>query len=136
MVDTEIQQEAVTFFSWVENVGSSEIIHISGGQKIKDSNDRIMFTAESYVKFNMGILHTADPEAIKILRGFIKKGANITEDREVFNRHVMEPAKQLDRAALLHAQDLEEKARLGEENSRLRAQLEAQASPDVKRKSA
>lgn len=117
-------QESITFYSWIENKGSSQVVQISGGQKSTDGAGRVYNVPLKTVQFNHGILHTDDPEAIAVLRKQAKKGHGITEDHEEYLRHVLPPEQQVARLRAVAEETLKRENELSAENSRLRKQLE------------
>lgn len=114
------QQEAVTFYSWVEGMPSSLSVSVSGGERYKDGvTGKTMVNANKQIRFHKGILHTSDPEVIRVLRSKIARGASMTEDYETYLTHVLPVEDQLKRTA----SQLEAKRT---ELNRLKAEMEAQ----------
>jgi hypothetical protein len=118
------EQEAVTFYCWVGNTPSSQIIHISGGERKVDRGGEIIRTVDKNAQFHNGMFSTTDPEVITILRNMCKPGSGITEDREVFYSATMNKDQQVRRAAAKASQLEGDLAKEKEENSRLRKLLE------------
>lgn len=88
----QAKEGEVTFYSWIHKEPSSLTVRISGGQRVKDANSgAIMALEHKEVRFLMGILHTDDPETIEQLRKLIRNGDTITEDKEVYLRHILKP---------------------------------------------
>lgn len=141
-MQTEVETKPVTFYSWIDSyphaLPSSITIRVSGGQRQKDpTTGAILAMDHKEVHFNMGILHTDDEETIRVIRGLIKKGDTITEDREVYLQKVMKPEDQARRAVRLNSElnaknaelDAEVK-RQQEEIEKLRAKLAKKGAAD------
>jgi hypothetical protein len=95
------QQEKVTFYAWVERSPSSMTMRISGGQRAKDANSgAIMAMAHKEIRFNMGMLHTDDPETIRELRKLASKpDSGVTEDYDLYLSKVEPPKRREERMA-------------------------------------
>jgi hypothetical protein len=125
MSETEVvqEQESVTFFSWMGNTPSSQVIHLWGGERKMDGGGNVVKTADVFADFHNGMFTTTDPEKIRILRGMARRGG-ITEDRDLFYRMTMSKDQALKHAANKTAQLEGELAKDKEEISRLRKLLE------------
>lgn len=107
--DAVTESKMVTFYSWIESypqaVPTSETIRVSGGQRQKDPTSGAILALEyKEVRFNMGILHTNDPETIKVLRGMIAKGASMTTDKDVYLSKIMKPEELSRRTSRVNAE--------------------------------
>lgn len=120
------EPETATFYCWVGNTPSSQIIHISGGERKVDRGGEIIRTVDKNAQFHNGMFSTADPEVITVLRNMCKPGSGITEDREVFYGATMTKEQQVRRSAAKASQLEGELSKEKEENSRLRKLLEKQ----------
>jgi hypothetical protein len=127
-MDTAV--EPVTFYHYLglkpdgSSYPSSEIVHVSGGERMMGANGSPMKSPMKEARFHNGIFQTDDPETIAMLRKFCSRpGAGYTESYEEYLSHVQTPAERLKRqagqASVAAAQNVEVLA----ENSRLRAKL-------------
>lgn len=124
-----VAQETVTFYHWLgikpdkSAYPSSEIVHISGGERIMSSNGPVKAPMKE-ARFHNGIFTTDDPETIAVLRKFCAKpGSGYTESYEEYLAMVQTPAERLKRQA---GQAQQQQAKTDEvlaENSRLKQKL-------------
>jgi hypothetical protein len=126
----ETAVEPVTFYHYLglkpdgSSYPSSEIIHVSGGERIMGSNGAPIKTPMKEARFHNGVFQTDDPEVIACLRKFCSKaGAGYTENYEEYLVHVMTPAERLKRQANQGIVAAAERDKILEENSRLKAKL-------------
>lgn len=141
---TAVEQESVTFYSWLgadengRNIPSSQIIHISGGQANRASNGDKIRVPVKEARFHNGTCTTSDPEKIEELRRLCKiPGTGLTEDREEFYARTMTPQQAARRARVLTAQTMDKNEELLRENKKLRDMLENQGREELpKRKQA
>lgn len=115
-----------TFYSYIKDKPCSQVVHISGGEKIRDaSTGKIIDTPMKEVRFQSGILHTSDPETIAVLEAHAKvAGCGITADKEEYLAHVMKPERLNERAKKI----LENKDKEIEE---LKAKLRGKATKEA-----
>jgi hypothetical protein len=135
---TAVAQQSVTFYHWLgirpdkSSYPSSEIVHISGGERIMSSNGPVKAPMKE-ARFHNGAFATEDPEIIAVLRGFCEKpGSGYTENYEEYLGHVLKPEEQLKRQASLGRAAAEENAQVLQENSRLKAKLAELEAKDRK----
>ena len=128
---TAVEQEAVTFYSWLgadENgrkIPSSQIIHISGGESHRASDGSKIRVPVKEARFHHGVCNTSDEETIKELRRLCKvAGTGITEDKEEFYANTMTPQQAMRRQAVIGRQNAEKLDEALEENKKLRKRLE------------
>ena len=125
------EPEEVEYFHWAgrDEKGraypSSEIIHISGGER-REFNGQVILMPAKHAQFRNGMLKTSDPETIKVLDRMCRDGSTaMSRDREVYYEHTMTAEQRLrrqGRLAEIQAQVIEEqKSEIG----RLKARLEA-----------
>jgi hypothetical protein len=127
----------VTFYHWLgmkpdkSAYPSSEILRISGGERVMGANGVPTRAPMIEARFHNGILTTEDPETITVLRKFCAKaGSGYTESYEEYLAAVMTPAERLKRQANQANTVAEENKEVLAENSRLKqklAQLEGKA---------
>jgi hypothetical protein len=128
--EPQVSQGPVTFYHWIDKYPSSEIIHVSGGEKRISADGQAILLPEKAIHFHNGMYTTSDPEEIALmdLRG---PAWGITRDREEYYSHVLSANERLRRQAgqvTAMNQQLEERKK---EEGRLRAKLEAAGiSPD------
>jgi len=113
----EQEQESATLYSWIEGMPSSLSVHITGGEKWRDSNTgRAGVNPTKQIRFNKGIFHTSDPETIAVLRKKAKsRNGGITEDYELYLSHVLPVEDQKKRAELQLQETRHELNRLKDE---------------------
>jgi hypothetical protein len=126
----ETAVEAVTFYHWLglkpdgSSYPSSEILHVSGGERVMGSNGAPIKTPMKEARFHNGIFQTEDPETIACLRRMCaKNGAGYTESYEEYLSHVMTPAERLKRQANQGLVAAAEAKEVLAENSRLKQKL-------------
>lgn len=119
----------VTFYSWRENIPSSEKIYICGGLRQKDANGNILATGQKDAHFARGLYRTSDPEIIEGLRKLIREGKNdMSENKEDYIKATLPVEKQAARNAALIAEKDKELNQSREEVSRLCAKLQEKAA--------
>lgn len=138
---TEAQPETATFYAWINSaptcVPSSETVRISGGQRQKDANSGAILALDHLqVSFNMGILRSSDPEVIRVLRDMISKGANYTEDYELYLRKIMKPEDLAKRSGAQAVKLKSENEKLTEQASKQAKEIEELKAKLAKRGSA
>jgi|SRR5579864_8888931 len=124
-----VAQETVTFYHWLgikpdkSAYPSSEIVHISGGERIMSSNGPVKAPMKE-ARFHNGIFSTDDPEVVAVLRKFCAKpGSGYTEDYETYLAAVQTPAERLKRQAGQATQQAAKNEEILSENSRLKAKV-------------
>jgi hypothetical protein len=129
-METAVQQETVTFYHWLgikpdkSAYPSSEIVHISGGERVLGANGIPIKAPMKEARFHNGIFSTDDPEVIAVLRKFCSRaGSGYTENYEEYLAAVQTPAERLKRQANIGQLAEEQKQELLTENSRLRATI-------------
>ena len=141
-VESQEVPEVATFFSWMgveaqtpenrnpRSYPSSQIIHISGGERVITSDGGRALAPLKEAKFHNGILQTDDPEIIAGLRKMIQSSArrgqqcNISEDREEYYLHTMTRDQVARRATALNEVTKQQLREAYKENDRLRTLLE------------
>jgi hypothetical protein len=129
-----VENKEVVFYSWIDGGNQSQpssiTIRIGGGERIKDPDSgRIVVMGYHEVRFNMGILRTGDAEAIRVIRGMIKKGETITEDKEIYLAKVEKPELRAARLSRRHAEDANTVKQQQREIDELKAKLAATGAP-------
>lgn len=124
-----VAQETVTFYHWLgikpdkSAYPSSEIVHISGGERIMSSNGPVKAPMKE-ARFHNGIFSTDDPETIAMLRKFCSRtGSGYTEDYETYLAAVQTPAERLKRQAGQAQIQTAKNEEILSENSRLKAKV-------------
>lgn len=129
VLDPQVDTEGATFYAIIENKGSSEEVHISGGQK-QVIEGHVMMAPTVSVRFHMGILHLRADQAAEIAtmrKLCAKPGSHYTEDVETYLKAVEDPKRCIARLAAKSAQAMQANDELTQENSRLKAMLQKQS---------
>jgi hypothetical protein len=99
-----VEVEEQEYFHWagLDSTGraypSSEIIHISGGERRILANGEAFLNPLKDAHFHNGMYRTNDPEIIKVLdRMALNDGTCITKSREVYYDHTLTKDQRLQR---------------------------------------